>query len=232
MLIREFEGKTEQEAIEKAIEELHIEREDFDVEVLDPGKKGLFKKTPVKIRIHINGLEDEDDSLFGEDGNAYAAEEVHLKDSPKGEVEEKTAAFIEGMIQKMGYDAQVLIDFRRDGKIGFEVVSANAPMVIGHKGATLDAIQLIANVIAGDIDPAARVIVDCESYRNRHEQQMVRNARRIAEQVRKTGRSRLLDPMNPFERRLVHTALADVSGITTKSEGEGVYKQIRIIPLR
>ena len=60
--------------------------------------------------------------------------------------------------------------------------------------------------------------------------QIVRNAVRSAEYVRRSGRSKLLEPMNPFERRLVHTALNDFKGVETKSEGEGVYKQVRIIP--
>ena len=66
----------------------------------------------------------------------------------------------------------------------------------------------------------------------RHEEQIVRNAYKTAEIVRRTGKSRLLDPMNPFERRLVHTALNDFEGVETKSEGEGLYKQVRIIPVK
>ena len=73
-------------------------------------------------------------------------------------------------------------------------------------------------------------MIDSENYRMRHEDQIVRNAVRSAEYVRRSGRSKLLEPMNPFERRLVHTALNDFKGVETKSEGEGVYKQVRIIP--
>ena len=66
----------------------------------------------------------------------------------------------------------------------------------------------------------------------RHEEQIVRNAYKIAEIVKRSGRSKLLDPMNPFERRLVHTALNEYDGVETKSEGEGLYKQVRILPTK
>ena len=95
-------------------------------------------------------------------------------------------------------------------------------------GKNLDAIQLLANVYGGQINPDVKVVVDSENYRLRHEEQLIRNAFKTAEQVRRSGRSRLLDPMNPYERRLVHTALNDFGGVSTKSEGEGLYKQIRI----
>ena len=66
----------------------------------------------------------------------------------------------------------------------------------------------------------------------RHEDLIIRNAYKTAEQVKRSGRSKLLDPMNPFERRLVHTALNDIEGVDTKSEGDGLYKQVRIIPVK
>ena len=108
--------------------------------------------------------------------------------------------------------------------------SDDSSIIIGRKGKNLDAIQLITNVYAGNLDPDIKVVIDSENYRMRHEEQIIRNAYRIAEQVKRSGKSRLLDPMNPFERRLVHTALNDFDGVETKSEGEGLYKQVRIIP--
>ena len=77
-----------------------------------------------------------------------------------------------------------------------------------------------------------KVVIDSENYRMRHEEQIIRNAYKTAEQVKRSGRSKLLDPMNPFERRLVHTALNDIEGVDTKSEGDGLYKQVRIIPVK
>jgi spoIIIJ-associated protein len=82
-------------------------------------------------------------------------------------------------------------------------------------------------VFAGKTDNDLKVIVDSENYRTRHEEQLIRMALKSADQVKRSGRSVLLEPMNPFERRLVHTALNDY-GVDTKSEGDGLYKQIRI----
>ncbi len=84
------------------------------------------------------------------------------------------------------------------------------------------------NVYTGRLDNSVRVIVDAENYRNRHEENIIRQAAKVADQVKKSKRSKLLEPMNPFERRLVHTTLNDDADVETKSEGEGLYRQVRI----
>ena len=132
----------------------------------------------------------------------------------------------------MGYEGKTEVDFRNDNKLGLNIDSVDSSILIGRKGKNLDAIQLIANVYAGNLDPSIKVVVDSENYRMRHEENIVRNAYRVAEQVKRSGKSKLLDPMNPFERRLVHTALNDFEGVDTKSEGEGLLKQVRIIPTK
>ncbi|MDY0304125.1 MAG: RNA-binding cell elongation regulator Jag/EloR [Sphaerochaeta sp.] len=227
-MTREFEGKTEQEAIAKAIEELHIEREDFDVEIIEPQRKGLFKKGNVKIRIHFD--DDSIDMEMDEDDDVAASfnEPRTLGEPFDSDLEDKLLTFVATMLDKMGYEGSVSIAFRQGRKIGLNIESDNSNIIIGRKGKNLDAIQLLANVYGGQINPDVKVVVDSENYRLRHEEQLIRNAFKSAEQVRRSGRSRLLDPMNPYERRLVHTALNDFGGVSTKSEGEGLYKQIRI----
>ena len=152
--------------------------------------------------------------------------------SVENNVEEKVIEFINTLIMKMGYEGKASINFRRESKIGINIESADSSILIGRKGKNLDAIQLIANVYAGNLDPDIKVVVDSENYRMRHEDLIIRNAYKTAEQVKRSGRSKLLDPMNPFERRLVHTALNDIEGVDTKSEGDGLYKQVRIIPVK
>jgi len=223
--MKEFEGRTEQEAIAKAIEELHIEREDFDVEIVEPVRKGLFKKSNVKIRIHF-----EDENDVPEEGyEVQGAQDEDELDAPiNSDLEDKLLLFVATILEKMGYQGKVSISFRKARKLGLNIESDNSSIIIGRKGKNLDAIQLLANVFAGQIDPDLKVIIDSENYRMRHEEQLIRMAFKTAEQVKKSGRSRLLEPMNPYERRLVHTALNDFGGVETKSEGEGLYKQIRI----
>ena len=244
-MTKEFEGRTEQEAINKAIEELHIERDDFDVEILDNGRRCLFKKANVKIRVHIDTLNDEEESplsVFDEredddlnsstfdENDSHEEEEEDLE--PNEELEREVCQFLDGVIEHMGYSATTKVVSRKGRKVNLSIESDDSSIIIGRKGKNLDALQILANVFAGKIDSERKIIVDSEAYRIRHEEQIIKNAYRTAQQVRKTGRSHLLEPMNPYERRLVHTALNDVTGIETKSEGEGLFKQVRIISKR
>ena len=229
----DFEGRTEQEAIDKAIQELGLERDEFDVEILESSKKGFFKKGNVKIRVYYGS----DDSSSSDESDVNFDEPIGevsgvCNPDPENENERKIIGFVETLISKMGYSGNASISFRRDSKIGISIESSDSSILIGRKGKNLDAIQLVANVYAGNLDPDLKIVIDSENYRMRHEEQIIRNAYKTAEIVRRTGRSRLLDPMNPFERRLVHTALNDVEGVDTKSEGEGLYKQVRIIPVK
>ena len=209
-MIKEFEGKTEKEAIDNAVKALNLNAEEFDVEIVETGKKSLFKKSIVKIRVHIE--------------DSHGEEAV-----PRSEFEEKDVEFLERLIEKMGFPGKVEVLFREENKLGLTIVSEYSGILIGKKGKNLDAIQLLLNVYTGRLDNSVRVIVDAENYRNRHEENIIRQASRVAEQVKKTRRSKLLEPMNPFERRLVHTALNDDKDVETKSEGEGLYRQVRIL---
>ena len=233
-MTRDFEGKTEQDAINQAIEALHIEREDFDVEILDNGRRGLFKKANVKIRVHIDSEAEEEEPVLPAEPfeeNDYTEEEEPEEEDlePNEELETKVCEFIDGMVAHMGYESRTTVSSRKGKKVNLDISSESSNIIIGRKGKNLDAIQVLANVFAGKLDNERKIIVDSEGYRVRHEEQIIKEAYRTAMQVRKTGKSRLLEPMNPYERRLVHTALNDVTGIETKSEGEGLYKQVRVI---
>lgn len=225
-MYRDFEGKTEAEALQKAREELQLKNDDVYVEVLEESKKGFFKRSYIKIRVYYGEEEKEDIE------RAVKAEDENLNKSiePESDIERKIVSFVETLISKMGYESTITITNRRDSKISLNIESDNSNILIGRKGKNLDAIQLLANVYAAKLDEDAKVVIDSENYRARHEDLIVRDAIKNAEYVRRSGKSKLLEPMNPFERRLVHTALNNFKGVETKSEGEGVYKQVRIIP--
>jgi len=139
-------------------------------------------------------------------------------------------AWTEEVVGKMGYPAKVSVLFKEEKKMGLKIETENTSIIIGKKGKNIDALQLLANVYAGVIGrDDIKVILDSENYRIRREESLVRIAYESAEQVRRTGRSILLEPMNPFERRIVHTTLNDIVDIETKSEGEGLYKQVRVM---
>jgi spoIIIJ-associated protein len=221
-MIREFEGKNEQEAIEQAVEQLSLDREKFDVEIVDPGKKGLFKKSNVRIRIHLH------DERAAEETQPSAVLQQEVPAGERDEFEQAMITFLSTVIENMGYTATINTAFREENKLGLNIVSSHSGIIIGRKGKNLDALQLLVNVYAGKFDNAKKVVVDTENYRIRHEEQLVKMAYKTASQVKKSGKSKLLEPMNPFERRLIHTALNDIIDIETKSEGEGLYKQVRI----
>jgi len=226
-MIKEFEGKTEKEAIDNAVNTLHLDREHFDVEIMESSKGSIFRKGNVKIRVYI-----EDDNEF-EDEQEQSESKIQRPSStdpqPQNEFEERVIEFIETLTRKMGFPGRVNIAYREPQKVGFNIDSEHSAILIGKKGKNLDSLQLLANIYGGRLDGGRRVVVDAENYRSRHEDNIIRMAHRTAGQVRRSKRSRLLEPMNPFERRLVHTALNDMKDIETKSEGEGLYKQVRII---
>ena len=226
----EFEGKTEKDAIEKATIELGLESDQFDVEIIETQKKTLFKSGYVKIRVHTDeatpGVKYDDEK----DSPVETAKRVMGNPIPQDEFEQKLTTFVSEVIAKMGYEATVEIMFREEKKIGLKLSSESSSILIGRKGKNLDALQLLANVYAGHLGREdVRVILDTENYRVRREENLVHLAYTTADRVRTKRSSILLEPMNPFERRLIHTTLNDFADIETKSEGEGLYKQVRVI---
>ena len=235
-MIFEFEGRTEKEAIDKATQELGLEKDDFDVEILETQKQGLFKKGFVKIRVHTEkaprgGTQD--------DGSMNAREKPHRESPaayagfgepvPQNEFEQKLVEFTEELIRRMGYSGKILILFRENHKLGLKIESSHSSILIGKKGKNLDALQLLINIYAGRLGREdIRIVLDSENYRIRREESLVRLAYTVADRVRENKNSILLEPMNPFDRRLIHTTLNDISDIETKSEGEGLYKQVRV----
>jgi spoIIIJ-associated protein len=230
----EFEGKTEKEAIEAAAMELGLEKDQFDVEILESQKNSIFKKGFVRICVHTDdtnqkkaGRSEKIDPEF--DGALPKGRGVFQDPLPKDDFEKAMIDFIASMVRKMGYDVVVEVMSREEKKIGMRLTSKSSSILIGRKGKNLDALQLLANVYAGRLGQEdTRIILDSENYRIRREEALVRLAYTTADRVRTTRGSMLLEPMNPFERRLIHTTLNDIGDIDTKSEGEGLYKQVRV----
>ncbi len=228
-MVYEYEGKTEKEAIELAANELGLERDQFDVEIIESQKNGFFKKGYVKIRVHTVDVAEDTEPEF-EGGMPKVSRTIFADPLPQDDFEKKLIDFTASMIRKMGYDVTVEIMFREDHKLGIRLNSSKSSILIGRKGKNLDALQLLVNVYAGRLGREdIRVILDTENYRIRREESLVRLAYNTADKVRMSRKSVLLEPMNPFERRLIHTTLNDISDVETKSEGDGLYKQVRII---
>ena len=228
----EFEGRTEKEAIDCAAETLGLEKDDFDVEILETQRQGLFKKGFVKIRVHTEKQVSPVPEKLDENPNRRTAppqQPVFGDPSAQNEFEQKMTGFVAGLIERMGYSGKVSVLFREEFKLGLKIDSEHSSIIIGKKGKNLDAIQLLANIYAGrEGRESTRIILDSENYRIRREESLVRLAYTVADRVRESRTSILLEPMNPFDRRLIHTTLNDINDVETKSEGDGLYKQVRV----
>lgn len=231
-MTQEFEGRTEQEAIDAAVEALGLDRHEFEVEILEEQKGGLFGRgKAVRIRVHLD--DDAPGALYGggKSSHSKAKDAVQLDrpSHPETDFEHAVVDFISTITDHMGFPATVVVAFREEHKLGLRLDTDHANILIGRKGKNLDALQLLANVVAARFtDSDIKVVIDTEGYRNRREEQLINMAHTVGDKVKRSGGSELLEPMNPFERRLIHTALNDIDDIGTESEGEGLYKQVRI----
>ncbi|MDR3248479.1 MAG: protein jag [Treponema sp.] len=241
-MVYEFEGRTEKEAIDRAAEELGLEKDDFDVEILETQRQSLFKKGYVKIQVHTDkpvkagntpadaeGDEEPEEETRGRQDHREYGQPVYGDPEPKDDFESAMISFMEGLIERMDYTGKVSVLFREERKLGLKIESEHSSILIGKKGKNLDALQLLANIYAGRQGrEEMRIILDSEKSRIRREESLVRLAYTVADRVRENRGSVLLEPMNPFDRRLIHTTLNDIADVETKSEGEGLYKQVRV----
>jgi spoIIIJ-associated protein len=146
---------------------------------------------------------------------------------------EEAANVLREILGKMGVAGEVVPT--EDGeRITLEVKGEETALVIGKKGQTLDALQYLVNKIvskkAGDGVETKGVVVDAEGYRSRRAESLVELAHKLAEKAKRTGRPVAADPMSAAERRIIHVTLADMEGLTTRSEGEGIYRHLIVIP--
>jgi len=234
MIVKEFEGKNEKEAIDRAIEELGLDRNEIDFEIVEAKRPGiLFRGGKVKIRVHLSEEQEEfeDEEQPGNGGSPAAPRAPAAKLPPSGEFEATVIDFLRGLLERMGFPGEVSVTFREDGRLGLDIESDGSGILIGKQGKTLEALQFIVNLAAGRMveGNTTRIVLDTQDYRSRRERSLIRMANQVAEQVRRSRESQLLEPLNPFERRLIHTSLARYGDIETVSEGDGLYKRIRVI---
>lgn len=137
------------------------------------------------------------------------------------------------IVQKLGVSAEIESTGERDENLYIELASEESGFLIGKHGRTLDAVQFLVNLIVNTrTHSGRRIMVDVEKYRERRERSLKRLASRMAERVAKSGRPILLNYMNPYERRIIHLALESDDRVYTESDGNGVYKRVRVIPTK
>jgi spoIIIJ-associated protein len=233
MIVKEFEGKNEKEAIDRAIEELGLDRNEIDFEIVEAKRPGIFMRGgKVKIRVHVTDEQVEvDEEDVAEPGTEPRPAQRRAPVEPNGSFETGIIDFTRGLLDRMGFPAEVTVNFREEGRLGLDIESDGSGILIGKQGNTLEALQFIVNLAAGrrEDGDSTRIVLDTQDYRSRRERALIRMANQVAEQVRRSRESQLLEPLNPFERRLIHTSLARYGDIETVSEGDGLYKRIRVI---
>lgn len=208
----EVTGSTVEEAISKGLAELGKSLEEVEVEVISEGKKGWFfiKGEPARVRITV-------------------------KEPVK--VEEVAREMLAGLVERMGFRARVTarIGYDMVGEEGEEppivlnLTGHHLEMLIGRKGEILSAIQLLTRtMVSKKLGHNVNLIVDVENYRARRWKFLTRLALRMAEKVERTRRTVVLEPMPPYERRIIHLALRNHPTVTTRSIGEGEKRRVTI----
>ena len=244
----EFTGKTVEEAVENGLRELGLSREEAEIRVLEEGKKKLFGF--VKARVEIapkndsdafedGSEEDEYYPLSGSKGSGKNAAESEYEGEKNYDVHrdaqgrtdgERAVEFLEGLFDILRITACTEL-MREEEKIEINVTAANTTAIIGKRGAMLDAIQTIAGAVANTgREEYKRVVVDCENYRENREATLQRLAAKLAQKAVRFEKKIRLEPMNPYERRIIHSALADNPDVTTQSEGKEPHRYVVIVP--
>ena len=197
-----FTGKTVEEAVKVGLETLGVKESDVTVEVLDEGKKRLIGSKPAQVKLTV---------IERTDG-------------------ERAVEFLEGLFPLIGEEVHAELK-GEDEKIVIELTATSVKNIIGRRGEVIDAVQTLAGAVAniGRKD-YKRVVVDCENYREDREETLKRVANKLAAKAVRLGKRVRLEPMNPYERRIIHSALVDNPDVTTKSEGKEPARFVVIVP--
>lgn len=198
-------AKTVEDAKRAALMELNLEEHEVEVEVLEEGSKGFLGLIGVK--------------------------DAEVKVTEIKNIEKMAKEFLEKMIISM--DLEATIDIKRKKKDLIIDIRGIAPddkgIIIGKRGNTLDAMQYLLSLFVNkEEDDYIKVILDIEGYREKRENTLIRLAQRMAEKAISGTRPVKLEPMNPYERRIIHSTLQDVDGIQTFSEGKDPYRRVVI----
>lgn len=198
----EKSAKSVQEAIDIALLELNTKLENVEVEVLDEGAKGIF----------------------GLIGTKQAKVRVKLKETSG----EKARIFLLDLFSKMKVDADVLVE-EDDNSVSIKIEGADIGIVIGRRGETLDSLQYLTSlVINKSKEDYKRVVIDIENYRQKREETLIKLANRLADRVMKYKKNITLEPMNPYERRVIHSSLQNHRYVETYSVGDEPNRKVVI----
>lgn len=221
----ETTGRTEDEALAKALAELGLDRDDVSVTVVQRAKSGFLGigATPAVLSVEYEAPDEQvhAETAVGEDTpTAPNVSATTAAPTAGGEDYPEIRSFLTGLLERMGVKAELEIHASDAKGIVVNLSGPNMGAVIGRRGETLDAIQHLTNyAVNRGNDKHMHISVDAESYRAKREESLVHLAEKMAAKVIKYKRSMALEPMNSYERHIIHTALQDYEGVTTSSTG-------------
>jgi spoIIIJ-associated protein len=219
----ETEGKTVEEAIGKACQELKATREELDIEILADGSSGFLGLMGGR-KAQIRATRKETAILPAAKGEGPSA--TAPSDSPAA-LARKTLQDLLGLL-----GIETAVDLREEPERILLVIQGDGSgLLIGRKGQTLDALEYLINkIVHKGAEDKKRIVVDTENYRSRREESLVRLAHRLAEKAKQLGRPVTISPMSAHDRRIIHLALQDDQTLRTRSAGTGLYRKIVITP--
>ncbi len=234
----ERSGKTVDEAIDKALSEMGAERDEVNIEVLDEAKSGVLGVGARDARVRVRLLSDATAPAAADapEGAAGAGDDADAGDGEGEDEAEVAAQMLDKLLELMGIAADVSIrDVETPGDgLGMavavlDVEGEDLGILIGRRGETLQSLQYLLNLMVGrKIGQQHVFTVDVEGYRRRREDQLTKLAQRMADQVRRSRRPVILEPMPPNERRIIHLTLAQDGQVSTNSVGEGEDRKVEI----
>ncbi|MCI0502989.1 MAG: protein jag [Fusobacteria bacterium] len=229
-----FKGKTVKEAILKAVESLGVNEEELEIKVVQEPVRGILgigqKDAQIEVSLKettVAEMLDIEETVVIEE-NKVENESVAIKSGIKEEKIARATAFIKEIISQLGYTVEYFIREEQNFVI-INIRGKNAGKLIGKRGETLYAIQYLVNIAANKKDEAnLKFLIDIEDFRKKREKTLINLANKLARQVKESGNKVVLEPMNPLERKIIHTALQKFPDIDTSSEGEEGQRHIVI----
>lgn len=246
-------AKTLDDAITEALVQLGVTSDQLDYEVIEKGSAGFLgigmKQAVIKARkkqeepvVEVKKEIKEETKKERKEEIKVKKEEVvtehHLKETKLSSVEQTTIddceKFLQDVLKAMDMkDVKIHSEVDEEGALGIDMEGSNMGILIGKRGQTLDSLQYLTNRVANKMqDGYVRVKLDTEDYRRRRKQTLENLAKNIASKVKRTRRPVSLEPMNPYERRIIHSALQGDPAIATHSEGEEPYRRVVVTLVR
>lgn len=210
----EFTAKTVEEAVEQGLKELGLCKACANVEILEKPVKGLFGRVKGKAVVRITKRECEEEKQE----ITFSEESINAKN------------FVDEILKFMEIEAQSELSIK-DGKTIITLSSEESSVLIGRRGEILDAIQTLAGAVLNiGKKEYKKLVVDCDSFRNKREETLISLAKKLEAKATEMRREVLLEPMSPFERRIIHTTLSDSTTVTTRSDGKEPNRYVVIVP--